>query len=85
MSIGNNTYANSHKNHAQEEKDLELNKNISNYNNLIEQNLLLKYVNIKNNENISCIDTTPSSNLIMTNLTSDSISSSIGIPFNSKT
>jgi len=49
------------RNHAQEEKDEELMRNISNYSNLLEQQLLMDNLN-------PSLDSTPSSNLRMTNL-----------------
>jgi len=55
---------NSMRNHAQEEKDDELMKNISNYSNLLEQQLLLE----KNESLTNIVDTTPASNIVMTNL-----------------
>lgn len=51
------------KNHAQEEKDDELMKNISNYTNLLEQQLLLDTVNPT-----ASVDSTASSSILMTNL-----------------
>lgn len=55
---------NPQRNHAQEEKEDELLKNISNYNSLIEQNLFISPL-----DPLSCIDSSQSSNIMMTNLT----------------
>lgn len=51
------------RNHAQEEKDSELMKNISNYSNMLEQQLLFDNMNIS-----ATVDSTPNSNILMTNL-----------------
>ena len=51
------------RNHAQEEKDSELMKNISYYSNMLEQQLLFDNMNIS-----STVDSTPNSNIMMTNL-----------------
>jgi len=52
------------RNHAQEEKDEELMKNISNYSNLLEQQLFIE----KNQSLSKVVDTTAASNILMTNL-----------------